>query len=165
MDHKHNFKAIAAWMILGYICVIFINSIETILQYISEAILNHFFADSQIKYFSDVIPYLLILIFWILLVFIYLKDFDANKVIEKFPKKFTKYLAISSIFLYSLLYGIRILSGYSFLNEYSGNTPPEKTILEINTLILATLSYAQIIVIIIGLIKIVKKNALPLTPG
>jgi len=163
MDKKLDYKSVAAWIILGYLCDIMINGAETILKFISNAIAYQFLADSQLKYFSEVIPHLLKLIFWIFLIFVFLKNFDADKVIEKFPKRFAKILAISALGLYILIYGFRIIAGHIVSINYAGSAPPKMNVLEMNALILDAISSVQVIVITIGVIKIVKNNALPLT--
>lgn len=160
MTNKTEFKSIVVWTIFGFICVLMIRYIEQILVLVSKILGDLFIEDSTICFFIDLIPQFLIIIFWILLFFKYLKGFKNDLKIERFPKKFAIKISLITLCLLFLVMGFKILNNYVWSLNIDSCSPPEiKGIVQIKFDIMAGLNFIEIIVIILGFLRIVRNNA------
>jgi hypothetical protein len=161
MTSKTELKAIIAWTILGYICVLMIDEIGSVLESLVNVAANSLNVEPTLRYFFDLIPELLILIFWIFLIFKYFKRSDGNFILDKFPTKFAKSIAIITLILFVIGFVIKILEISLLYLKTISYPPPSERLMTVKMVIKDILFLAEIIVIIIGFLKIIKKNALP----
>jgi hypothetical protein len=104
---------------------------------------------------------LLIIAFWLILIFVYLKKISWKiDLSSEFPNYFVVIIGLSTITLFLFLVGIRYLENSLLASRGIENYYyPEPEILIIKTLILSFLNFIEVLIIALGFIKMFKRKS------
>lgn len=150
-----NFKQLLVFAILGYVCYLALNYIESILGSLFKIIGLILNVDSNVYVFLDVIPRFLIILLWILIIFKYLKSFSWNETLgNNIPKNVGIKVVIILVSLFILNAGIRFTEntlwpGKSNYNEISHD------IFMIKSYVQVGLNFIEFLLIIGAVIKLI----------
>ena len=159
-DSQINIKSLVAVSIVGYVCVLIISYIERILSSIFKIIGYLTDIKPNILFFSDVIPQLIIIIFWIILIFKFLNNFSGKINLKSdLNRKYIIRIGISALILFLCSIGLSRLEILVMENFYSDSLNWGITEISLNNLILSLIYFIKIIVVVIGFFRIVRKSS------
>jgi hypothetical protein len=153
---KLNSKLLIAQAIIGYVFVLVLNYVEGILKSginILGMLLN---LNSKIYFFLDLIPEFLIIVFWIFLIFVFLKGFRLSEVLSNgISKKLAIRFGFTAIILFLLLLGLRFFEDKLWVNN--ANNDIEHNLVSLKAYIITLLNFLEAVIITIGFVKIIKE--------
>ena len=154
-----NYKPIIALSIVGYVCVLAIRYIEGILTSLAKIFGMISNVNPKVYIFLDIIPAILIIILWILIIFKFLQGFSLNDTFKvNISKKFGIRFGITVFVLFLILLGVRYIEAEFLANKTNYNNL-NHNLLIIKTYILASLNLLEVVIIVIGFIKLINKKA------
>jgi hypothetical protein len=154
---KKEYKSIIIWTLLGFICVLMIRNIEELLGSIFKIIGIVSNVKPEYYLFIQVIPEVLIILFWIYLIFIYLKKADPKTIIDKFPIEFAKTVAIITLIVFLALLSSRFFEEYLWSNHIAFRVNPAASLVKIKVYLMSGLNLIEVILITIGFLRIIKE--------
>ena len=158
-DSQINIKSLVAVSIIGYICILIVSYIERILSSIFKIIGYLTNVKASILFFSDIIPQLIIITFWIILIFKYLNNFSGKINLKSdLNRKYAIRIGISALILFLCSIGfsrLEMLVMETFYTDSLNWTFQEQAI---NYLILSSIHFIKIIIVVIGFLRIVTKS-------
>ena len=158
-DKQINIKSLVALSIIGYICTLIISYIERILSSIFKIIGYLTNVKSSILFFSDIIPQLIIITFWIILIFKYLNNFSGIINLKSdLNRKYTIRIGFFAVILFLCSIGLSRLEMLVLENYYSDSLNWGINERAMNYLILSSIHFIKVIIIVIGFLRIVKKG-------
>jgi hypothetical protein len=153
---KEKFKKILVWSIFGFICILMLRFIEELL--ISIIKILGFALDIKPEYqlFFQITPQILIILFWVYLIFVYLRKTDIESLSDNLPITFARSIAIVTLILFILLVFSRFIEEYFLSHKTSFYDPPKSNLLKIKMYILSGLNLVEVAVITIGFLNLIK---------
>lgn len=153
-----KYKQIIALSIVGYVCVLAIRYAEGILTSLTNIIGMITNVNPKIYVFLDIVPEILIITFWVLVIFKFLKGFKWDEHFNDTNlKKFGMRLGITVLVLFLILLGARY-----FENELYGNKTDyyglDKDLMLINYFVLNGLNLIEVVIVVIGFIKLINRK-------
>jgi len=154
MNNKTNYRQLIALSVLGYVCFLMIRSASGILGSVTKIITRALNINSNVSELLDLIPYLIILAFWMFLIFRYLKGFTLSDImVGEIPRKFGIRVGIITIALLLINNGGRYLEATMIAANISDYYPDSKILL-IKTYSIFFLNFLQVMVIAYGFYKL-----------
>ena len=162
---KINLKSLIALSLIGYVFVLLIRYFEGIfslvLQIVAIFLLRYckfFYCYDKFFYFYDIIPRLVVVILWALLVFRYLDKFSGEiNLSNDFSRRFAIRLIMFTLILFVIQTGLIFLSHY-LMNIKSITLVNDYRLISTKSFILSFLGLVELIIILIGYFKIIKKS-------
>lgn len=152
----NNFKSLAPLLLIGFVLFVLINNIENILTQLCQLLALYTISTSKFFDLYRVLPRLIIVGFWALLIFRYLKYFTGNINLKSdFSKKLLIKLGIITFSLYFVQYGLNFLVTHIWSlksEEFAYN----HSMISNATIITSILGLIEITIIAVGYFKIVK---------
>lgn len=149
-----NSKQLLVLAILGYVCYLAFDYVESILASIFKIIGLILNVDSSVYVFLDVIPRVLIILLWILIIFKYLKRFSWNETLSNnIPKKIGIKVVIILVSLFIINSGIRFTEN-SLWSGKTNYTQVSHDLFLIKSYIQVGLNFIEFLWILGGLIKL-----------
>lgn len=149
-------KSLLAISVIGYVFYILINSIERILSSICKIIGCLTNIKANLLFFSDIISQVIIIAFWIVLIFWYLKRFSGK--IDLYNIEVNKNafkIGFVAIFLIILSFALNYLESLA-LEFYRGKLDWNYNQKAQNFMIISLIYISKIIIVIIGFFKILR---------
>jgi hypothetical protein len=157
-DSKINLKSLIALAVIGYVCVLLINYVEGIITSIIKILGLAFNISPNIYFYLEIIPSVLIIIFWIILITRYLKDFNLEVDISiGLPQKFAIRTGLTTLLLFVGLLVIRYFERELWASKASNYFPDQNQLIT-KSIILQILNIVEVGVIAFGFIKIFAKQ-------
>jgi hypothetical protein len=151
-----NYKLLIAQAIIGYVFVLALNYVVGILKSFFNILGMLLKVNPKIYFFLDLIPEFLILVFWILLIFVFLKGFQWSEVLSnEITRKLAIKFGFTAIILFLLLFGLRFLESKIWVNNTELGLDHNLILLKGN--IFSLLNFLEVIIIVIGFVRIIKK--------
>lgn len=152
-----NFQSLIVLSILGYVLLLLIGYLESLLLSIAKMIAFLLLNDSWFFNFYEILPKLLAILMWAIFVFKYLDNFSGQ---INLSADLTRKFGIRLIILVGILALARL--GMNYLTQYLFNLKkPEYTydyeMITIKGIIFALLGLIEIAIIAVGYFKILKK--------
>lgn len=157
-DSKTNIKSLAAFAMIGYVCVLIVNFANGILVSALKMLGILFSINPKIYFFLDVIPEILEILFWIFIISKYLKTFSWSiNLADDLPRKFAIRIGLTTLILFILL----LVARYFERQMWASNITtyfPEKNLVETRFIISSILNFIEVVVIAFGFIRIFTKR-------
>lgn len=155
-----NIKSLIALSLIGYVLILTLRYFEGILGTLVEILALYTIADTEFFELHVIIPSLIMIIFWSLIVFKYLKGFDGKvNLSSDLPRLYAKRLIIFTIALlvihtasFYLMNYLRTLKLSEVTYDYNSS------FFIVKGLIISILGFAEVAIIIIGYFKIIRKS-------
>lgn len=153
-----NYKSIIALSIVGYVCVLAIRYLEGILTSLTKILGMISNINPKVYVFIDIIPEILIIVLWIIILFKFLQGFTWNESINNnIPKKFGIRFGIIVLILFLVLLVVRYIENDLCANK-TNYYNLDQNLLIIKTYIISGLNLLEVLIIIIGFIKLINKK-------
>ncbi len=150
-----NYKLLIAQVIIGYVFVLVLNYAVGILKSFFNILGMLLKVNPKIYVFLDLVPEVLVLVFWILLIFVFLKGFRWSEVLSnEITKKLATKLGFTAIILFLLFLGFKFLEDKLW---YKSELGLDHSIILLKGNIFSLLNFLEIIIIVIGFVRIVKE--------
>ena len=154
-----KYKQIISLPIIGYVCVLAIRYTEGILTSLTKIFGMISNVNPKVYVFLDIVPEILIIILWILIIFKFLKGFTWNESFnENIPKKYGIRFGLTVLGLFLILLVVRYIENDLWANK-TDYYNLDKDLLIIKTYILSGLNLLEVVIIVIGFIKLINKKS------
>lgn len=156
---KSKINSLIAIAIIGFLLLLIINHTERILSSLIKLVAIILKTNHNIYAFIDIVPMLLVIIFWIFVVFVFLdKPRDTIDLKDILSRKFAVYLGLLILVLILISAGLsgleRLLWGRNYSNYIISDN--YDTVMISKIIIVTTLRFLKVVIIFIGFIRIYK---------
>lgn len=159
MLNKNQLPSIALWIIFGFIFCSLVVQTELALSSSASIIGMFLSVDALTLKYIELVPNFLVLVFWLIFIFGYVKKQQPNGLISAFPKKLAKQMGLLTIVMFLIARGLSLLQANIYMSYIVQNTPTYENYVQ-ESLPIALYSFiyfAEIVVMLIGLFSIVNR--------